>query len=162
MNRLPRVKNFLHSEATKYPAATVEWVGGHAPEVHFLDKHKKVVERHDLSPLGEEQIHALLAQKGITISTPTPEYVPPTFNPTDVCVAWRQTGNCDPNGEREPLADESCFTAIAPGRSGYCECRARPNVEYMCEHLEFTCEELCRESTEGTAPSADDEDNEEF
>ena len=155
------MKNFLHNEAPKYPAATVEWVGGHNPDVQFLDKHKKVVSSHDLAPLSEEQIHELLAQRGIFTHTPAPTYEPPTFTPSAICVAWRQTGNCDPNGEREAMADEACTTSISNGRSGFCECKGRPNVEYMCEHLEFTCEEACSESS-NEEPAAEEEDHEEF
>lgn len=152
------MKDFLHNEATKYPSATVEWVGGHSPEVHFLDKHQRVVSKHDLSPLSEDQIHALMNQNGLFLTTPAPEYVPPSFDPTEFCVAWRQTGGCDPQGPREALADESCFASIAPGRSGYCECKGRPNVEYTCEHLEFTCDELCKEANSEESNDADEQE----
>ena len=38
------------------------------------------------------------------------------------CVAWRQTHQCNPDGQRDPAADKSCSTQIKPGSSGYCEC----------------------------------------
>jgi len=162
LNRLPRVKNFLHNEAPKYQAVTVEWIGGHNPDLMFLDEHQKVVSTHDMAPLGEEQIHALLNQHGIYTHTPKPEYTPPTFEPTAICKAWRQTGGCDPAGDREPMADESCTTMIANGRSGFCECIGKPNVDYVCEHMEMTCEEACAESDSTPDAASDDETSDEF
>lgn len=161
---MPRVKNFLHNEAPKYQALEVEWQGGHAPELHLYNKHKKVVKVIDMGPYGEEQLHELLQQYGITTTTPKPEYLPPSFEATANCAAWRQTNNCDPNGEREVMADESCHTEIDHGRSGFCECVGRPNVEFVCEHLAFTCEEQCKESSfESDAPEeSESEDRDEF
>ena len=39
------------------------------------------------------------------------------------CVAWRQTGNCDGSGVREPQFDNfDCSARISTYKSGYCEC----------------------------------------
>jgi len=152
----------LQNEAPKYPAAEVEWIGGHAPEVHFLNKYKKLVLKFDLSPYDEEQMHALLHQHNIHLTTPAPTFEAPAFEKTNVCIAWRQTGNCDPNGEREALADESCLTEVANGRSGYCECIDRPRVEFGCEHTPITCEYMCRESVTDDTPAEEEGDHEEF
>ena len=157
------MKDFLHNEAPKYAAATVEWQGGHNPDVHFLDASKKVVSTHDLSPLSEQQIHELLNQNGIFTHTPKPEFRPPTFAATAKCAAWRQTADCNPEGAREEFSDEACHTTIDNGRSGYCECVGRSNVEYMCEHTAFTCEESCAEpETNDSAAGAEDEEEQEF
>lgn len=65
------------------------------------------------------------------------------------CVAWRQTGNCDPAGEREPQADRPCNAVIDPGFSGHCECGGgrtirKPGCQHG-EHLDsFRCEDLCQ------------------
>ena len=41
---------------------------------------------------------------------------------TRFCAAWRQTGGCDPNGEREPEKDLSCRELTRSRQSGFCEC----------------------------------------
>merc|ERR1712224_830194 len=38
------------------------------------------------------------------------------------CIAWRQTGGCDPNGPREPHFDKPCDADIPSDASGYCQC----------------------------------------
>ncbi|KAJ8525429.1 hypothetical protein ON010_g15685 [Phytophthora cinnamomi] len=37
------------------------------------------------------------------------------------CIAWRNTGGCSPNGQREPLKDRNCSDIVPSGASGYCE-----------------------------------------
>ncbi|KAG7381641.1 hypothetical protein PHYPSEUDO_005799 [Phytophthora pseudosyringae] len=37
------------------------------------------------------------------------------------CVGWRATGNCTPDGPREPQNDKSCADHISGGAAGYCE-----------------------------------------
>ena len=55
------------------------------------------------------------------------------------CVAWRQTGGCDPNGVRERWADKKCSDVIPSGSSGYCECEAGVlAMQVTCNHGEFT------------------------
>ncbi|ETV81037.1 hypothetical protein, variant 2 [Aphanomyces astaci] len=46
-------------------------------------------------------------------------------NPADdfECLGWRQTGECDPDGPREPNEDKGCDKVITAGNSGYCEAR---------------------------------------
>ena len=62
------------------------------------------------------------------------------------CVAWRQTGGCDPfNGVREPEKDLPCVEPVASGASGHCECSppstllasvtSALNHGYALEHL---------------------------
>jgi hypothetical protein len=62
----------------------------------------------------------------------------------DACVAWRQTGNCDPNGPREPQKDQSCTAVIDGPQSGYCECgNGRKAAESHCGHIGLTCADAC-------------------
>jgi endoplasmic reticulum resident protein 44 len=58
--------------------------------------------------------------------------------------SWRQTGNCDPNGPREPELDSDCLTLIVRGRSGVCDCGVDGiKINFTCEHETVTCEEEC-------------------
>ena len=41
---------------------------------------------------------------------------------TKSCIAWRQTGSCDPNGNREPKNDKHCDEIVWVRHSGFCEC----------------------------------------
>ena len=41
---------------------------------------------------------------------------------TRFCRAWRQTGSCAADGEREEEKDASCMEATRNGQSGFCEC----------------------------------------
>jgi len=49
-----------------------------------------------------------------------------------LCIAWRQTGGCSPNGDREPRADTDCLAFVAAGASGYCECAGGRAAESDC------------------------------
>ena len=51
----------------------------------------------------------------------------------NVCVSWRQTGACDPDGEREPTQDRPCSSRVPRGASGFCECVGREHVRLTCE-----------------------------
>eukprot|EP00759_Apiculatamorpha_spiralis_P015752 PhF_6_TR22323/c0_g1_i2/m.31599 len=80
---------------------------------------------------------------------------PPSTNEEDdgasqsKCVGWRQTGRCDPNGQREESYDRNCDALIADGLSGYCECaNGRRTRGVTCEHGPFTCNVLCDEQRE--------------
>jgi len=132
-------------------------VGGRSPEVFFLNKHKQTVETRDIADMNEESIKELLQARGIYTSTPKPDYVPPEFEPTTICRAWRQTGSCDPSGPREPMGDKDCFETINHGTSGYCECIDRPKVEYGCEHTPLTCEQACSVSGSEDDGAADED-----
>ena len=68
------------------------------------------------------------------------------------CVAWRQTGNCDGSGAREPQFDDfDCSTRISTYKSGYCECvgtnmfNLHSKIErHNCGHKEFSCADECK------------------
>lgn len=59
------------------------------------------------------------------------------------CVSWRQTGDCDPDGPREPDADQACHDVIPGERSGYCECANGTRVRGECGHPIWTCNAAC-------------------
>jgi len=78
---------------------------------------------------------------------------------TEHCVAWRQTGGCDPQGSRELSADIGCDQQVENGQSGFCECK--PLSKGMggsemgfemgdrasasnCQHQVFTCAAQCK------------------
>jgi hypothetical protein len=75
---------------------------------------------------------------------PIPLVDPNATKDQDSCVAWRQTGNCDPNGPREPAADKPCTAVIDGPQSGYCECgNGRKAAESHCGHIGLTCADAC-------------------
>ena len=77
--------------------------------------------------------------------------LPETSGPRG-CVAWRNTGNCDPHGPREPKNDLSCAETVQQGASGYCECAdGRRVLESSCTHAPFKCGDSC----DLAPPSAD-------
>ena len=67
------------------------------------------------------------------------------------CVSFRQTGNCDPDGPREPSGDQGCDATIPCSRgdcpSGYCECAGGViRNKVTCKdgsHGAFTCAAAC-------------------
>ena len=62
------------------------------------------------------------------------------------CVSWRQTGGCDPNGNREPVFDKSCTEGVSDGASGYCECQGgERRMEKGCNKGPYeTCNDACQ------------------
>ena len=70
------------------------------------------------------------------------------------CVAWRQTGQCDPDGPRESGSDLTCNQVVPSGVSGFCDCgnglRARA---VTCDHAPFDCFSQCRAGTSEVAES---------
>ena len=68
-----------------------------------------------------------------------------------ICVGWRQTGGCDPNGKREKAYDKKCFEAVPEGASGYCLCANSIRVKYDCSHLGVICQDECYEAVESEA-----------
>ena len=86
------------------------------------------------------------------------------------CVGWRQTGQCDPHGPREPDLDRPCSSTVDGDRSGYCECGlGRKLLKVGCKEADspdfepFTCKAEC-EREEGlyemlqVDPTASDKD----
>ena len=63
---------------------------------------------------------------------------------TEHCVAWRQTRDCNPNGDREPENDLGCKRIVMDGASGYCECKDGTHANVVsCKHPTFTCADAC-------------------
>jgi hypothetical protein len=72
-------------------------------------------------------------------------------SPGTQCVAFRQTGNCDPDGPLQPAGDRSCSETIPCSAgscpSGYCECAGgviRNKVTCKAgSHKAFSCADEC-------------------
>ena len=139
------MKNFLHSEAGKYPAVEVVWIGGRDPELTFLDMYGRKVSSHDISNFDEAGIVDLLVRHGITTATPKTDFLQMPMTPTETCIGWRHTGGCNPQGEREANQDKPCTETIEIGYSGFCECKKGRRFEVTCMHEAFVCEERYKE-----------------
>ena len=63
----------------------------------------------------------------------------------DACVAWRQTGGCNPDGRREQKRDKTCTETIRKRWSGYCECAdGSRRMEKGCREGAYeTCYDAC-------------------
>eukprot|EP00928_Gymnodinium_smaydae_P028087 TRINITY_DN21518_c0_g1_i1.p1 TRINITY_DN21518_c0_g1~~TRINITY_DN21518_c0_g1_i1.p1 ORF type:complete len:485 (-),score=115.63 TRINITY_DN21518_c0_g1_i1:406-1860(-) len=64
------------------------------------------------------------------------------------CVAWRQTGGCSADGEREPHNDKACEENIDARASGYCECGdgrlvRKPGCDVGDMYEPFSCRDEC-------------------
>eukprot|EP00997_Jenningsia_sp_PLL12_P007835 NODE_4520_length_652_cov_75.731343_g330_i6.p2 GENE.NODE_4520_length_652_cov_75.731343_g330_i6~~NODE_4520_length_652_cov_75.731343_g330_i6.p2 ORF type:complete len:118 (+),score=30.29 NODE_4520_length_652_cov_75.731343_g330_i6:28-354(+) len=94
----------------------------------------------DISGMDEAGIIEAMAARGIYDHTP--KFQPQMF-PTEHCVAWRQTGGCDPDGELEPDSDRGCHKLIDSGASGFCECVGGLKHKAGCDHPEFNCADEC-------------------
>ncbi|KAG1697878.1 hypothetical protein DVH05_015832 [Phytophthora capsici] len=67
------------------------------------------------------------------------------------CMGWRQTGQCDPYGKREPSSDLACNQIAQGGVSGYCEVLDQDtgelfrvmqlNCSSVRNHVVFSCAE---------------------
>ncbi|KAK1943194.1 hypothetical protein P3T76_005831 [Phytophthora citrophthora] len=67
------------------------------------------------------------------------------------CMGWRQTGQCDPYGKREPNSDLACNQIAQGGVSGYCEVLDEDtgelfrvmqlNCSSVRNHVVFSCAE---------------------
>ena len=62
------------------------------------------------------------------------------------CMAWRQTGGCDPSGKRERRGDKDCASEVDAGASGFCECGDGAHVARSgCDHRPIVCSRACRD-----------------
>eukprot|EP00670_Eutreptiella_braarudii_P010036 CAMPEP_0174312488 /NCGR_PEP_ID=MMETSP0810-20121108/4318_1 /TAXON_ID=73025 ORGANISM="Eutreptiella gymnastica-like, Strain CCMP1594" /NCGR_SAMPLE_ID=MMETSP0810 /ASSEMBLY_ACC=CAM_ASM_000659 /LENGTH=150 /DNA_ID=CAMNT_0015420887 /DNA_START=121 /DNA_END=574 /DNA_ORIENTATION=- len=127
-------------DVERFPAVDVKWVPGKSPTLFCYDENESQVFSRDVSDQDGAGIEALLAQNGIT--TATPKFMPQIV-PTPECVAWRQTGNCDPEGDREADADKPCRSVIEHGKSGYCECTGDRRIKFNCIHGSIVCQDEC-------------------
>lgn len=78
------------------------------------------------------------------------DYCMAHYNSSKTCDGgWRETKHCgdfDINlitSNRNEARDESCFTKIVRGRSGYCECRNGKNITFGCDHDDIYCDKEC-------------------
>ena len=82
---------------------------------------------------------------GAKVTTATATAAAAAKAPTKfACVQWRQTGNCDPQGVREPAHDRGCVVVVTSFMSGYCECEGGLKRSAVgCGHKSFTCNAAC-------------------
>lgn len=152
LNSLHEVRQFIREEMRTYPAIDIQYISGRDPIIEFLNRFGRVVKTVDLAPYDRRQIHLMVQEQGIHPWTAKPTFEPYTFEATAHCVAWRQTGDCNPKGPREASQDEECNAAIGVGRSGYCECSGgRGFVEVDCLHKPLICEVECSSAPVATA-----------
>ncbi|RLN98842.1 hypothetical protein BBJ28_00018278 [Nothophytophthora sp. Chile5] len=91
------------------------WIQMNLPHMH-----------HTLSPSGlaerkhEAEEHALSVQV-----LPADQTAKRRFR----CVGWRATGDCSPDGPREPERDEACSRIIPTDEAGYCEMEDKDSGE---------------------------------
>jgi hypothetical protein len=60
---MPKVKSFLHNEASLFENVSVKWIGGADPVAVFYDVENKEIERVPISQYSEQDIRNLLATK---------------------------------------------------------------------------------------------------
>lgn len=89
----------------------------------------------------QESSQTTVCVKDLDVVSPSPEPVPEPEN----CVAWRQTGGCNPFGARETSFDKyNCNEPISKGASGFCECAGGTALALVtCDHDTFTCADVC-------------------
>jgi len=75
LNKLPKVKNFINTEAPKYDPKDFKYVNkpGADPNIYFKDAAGNVVEKIAIANFDTEQIIELLKSKGITQLPPAQE-----------------------------------------------------------------------------------------
>eukprot|EP00667_Euglena_gracilis_P026699 EG_transcript_32371 len=142
LNSLPKVRQFVYEGVKRFPAVKVKFIPGKSPVLLCYDADETLLATQDIAALDEAGIADLLADYGITPDTPA--FIP-VISPTAECVAWRQTGACNPAGAREPESDLHCSKVVEQGLSGYCECANGVRVDFTCDHGEFTCQSKCVE-----------------
>ena len=72
------------------------------------------------------------------------------YNSSKTCLGgWKETKHCGDfdnsllTSNRNMERDESCFTKIERGRSGYCECINGKNIPFSCDHDDIYCDMEC-------------------
>lgn len=150
LDQLPEVRRFLEEVAPAYASLIVAHVEATDPVFVFLDAYRRVLKRVSIATLNGDAIVELLVGHGIHVWTPAPEFLALPIEPTDNCLAWRQTKQCRADGEREPLEDERCDVRISFDRSGFCECSATETIPLDCDHDEGSCDQYCDRKRGGT------------
>eukprot|EP01061_Rhynchopus_euleeides_P004440 TRINITY_DN13698_c0_g1_i1.p1 TRINITY_DN13698_c0_g1~~TRINITY_DN13698_c0_g1_i1.p1 ORF type:complete len:652 (+),score=255.22 TRINITY_DN13698_c0_g1_i1:45-2000(+) len=68
----------------------------------------------------------------------------------NVCNGFKQTGNCDPEGNDE--GSKQCGDRVTRGISGRCECADGTVHKVTCDHDDLTCQHMCETNGQiGTA-----------
>lgn len=143
LQQLPEVVRFINDVAPQYASLTVVDKTSAEPTVEFLNIYRQTVASVNVAAMLSDDIVSNLMEHGIFMWTPSPSWRPLPIEPTEGCVAWRQTGGCVASGPREPLLDERCTIRIYHDRSGYCECDALRRVRLDCGHDEGSCDQYC-------------------
>ena len=167
MGRYPRCRQFISEDAPKYPALEVRAVAGKAPVFYFLDAFGDTLKEMDIpTTLTREDIAQVLADHGITESTPKPVYKEKGFDGTAACTAFRRV---DVQGNRLAEHDRLCEELVYSGQGiGYCECKGKGlrsiKIKLHSERKPFTCQNVCLEQTTpwGETIFEDDVPNEEL
>lgn len=65
-----------------------------------------------------------------------------------IACMWRQTGNCNATGEREPERDRLCSESVPLGNSGFCDCNGDNEKNgdergYDCQSTPGSCDAVC-------------------
>jgi hypothetical protein len=149
---LPALEAFIAEVVPQFPAVIgveddhneFEPEKNQPTRIQLLDSAKHIVTSIEITPANVENLGAVLELHGLHREVRAPDAF--SITPTPHCVAWRETSDCDADGnKRVPEKDETCLAFIANGRSGYCECSNREFQHYGCVHTPFECEEVCRE-----------------
>jgi len=72
---------------------------------------------------------------------------------------WRQTGACNPDGDREADKDQTCFATIQLGASGFCDCdgdgiKGDAEKGYDCDDASRNCCSICAPQTQAASAEA--------
>jgi hypothetical protein len=145
LGQLPGLSTFVAEVAPNFGALRVVDDAAVEPRLVFLNKfQQELASFQQLGLLSGEEIVDVLAANGVFPWSPVPDYAAQPIEPSEDCIAWRQTGNCSGSSAlREPLGDEHCSIRIGFDRSGFCECSAELSVTMDCDHDEASCDQMC-------------------
>eukprot|EP00298_Acanthocystis_sp_HF-20_P027634 c5822_g1_i1.p1 GENE.c5822_g1_i1~~c5822_g1_i1.p1 ORF type:complete len:135 (+),score=39.33 c5822_g1_i1:42-407(+) len=76
LNRLHELRKFIKEsgQADSYENLEIEFIRGHNPDLVLFNEQGEALERIDLTPFNNEQLHSLLQSKGF-VKKPTQENV---------------------------------------------------------------------------------------
>ena len=143
LGQLPELSAFVTETAPSFEALRVMDDAANEPRLVFLNRFQQQLDAVSVAALSQDEIVDALAARGVFLWSASPDYAPAPIEPSEECVAWRQTTNCSSSSPREPLMDEHCSIRIAHDRSGFCECADGLSVEVDCDHDEGSCDQMC-------------------
>ncbi|KAJ9438067.1 hypothetical protein DIPPA_28871 [Diplonema papillatum] len=147
MARFNKCKEWIETEAQRYPAVEVTHMHGRAPVIYWFDIFGDTLGTTRVKETDTvEDVGAYFHDKGIMPGMPEPKWMEKpasSFAVTDNCIAFRRHNVYK---ERLPRSDEPCHFKIPPGGGiGYCECTngKRPEIQIGKKREYVTCEEVC-------------------